>query len=304
MQYILNNKLIPEQAWKNSILEIKNDFNDNLIEDKDTAIKLVKESLIQAIEKRSKQKFGILLSGGLDSSLIALICKKLKLNFTCYSVGLEDSPDIIAANKIAKDLRLEHKIKIYRINEYEELLRKTIEILKTDDITKISVGTVVLAGLKFAKDNKEKIIFGGLGSEEIFCGYNRHFKAFKKSYKDVHEECWNGLETMYKKDLTRDYLISEYTKIKVETPFLDKDLIINAMKIHPKLKINDDAKKIILRLLAINLRLKEEFAMRKKTAAQYGSNFDKAIEKLAKRNGFKQKGDYLTSLLISSKNII
>ena len=101
--------------------------------------------------------------------------------------------------------------------------------------------------------------------------------------------------------LTRDYLISEYTKIKVETPFLDKDLIINAMKIHPKLKINDDTKKIILRLLAINLGLKEEFAMRKKIAAQYGSNFDKAIEKLSKRNGFKQKGDYLTFLLKRSK---
>ncbi len=301
MQYIINNRLITEEEWKSSIRTIRNDFNDDLIDNKEKAIEIIQEPLINAIRERTTKKFGVLLSGGLDSSLIALICKKLKLNFTCYSVGLEDSPDIIAANKIAKDLRLEHKIKIYRINEYEELLKKTIEILKTDDIAKVSVGTVVLAGLKFAKDNKEKIIFGGLGSEEIFCGYNRHFKAFKKSYKDVHEECWNGLETMYKKDLTRDYLISEYTKIKVETPFLDKDLIINAMKIHPKLKINDDTKKIILRLLAINLGLKEEFAMRRKIAAQYGSNFDKAIEKLSKRNGFKQKGDYLTFLLKRSK---
>ena len=73
------------------------------------------------------------------------------------------------------------------------------------------------------------------------------------------------------------------------------------MKIHPKLKIDNDTKKIILRLLAINLGLKKEFAMRKKVAAQYGSNFDKAIEKLAKRNDFKIKGDYLTYLLRHSK---
>ncbi|MBS3134131.1 asparagine synthase C-terminal domain-containing protein [Candidatus Woesearchaeota archaeon] len=297
MQFIKDSRLISEQEWKNSILWIRNKFDNNLVEDKRQAMKLIKECLIDAIRKRSTKKFGILLSGGLDSSLLALICKKLKYNFTCYSVGLDASADINAAERLAKNLGLDHKVRIYRINEYKELLEETIKILGTDDMAKISVGTVVLAGLKFAKENKEKTVFGGLGSEEIFCGYNRHFKAFKSSYKRVHEECWNGLIGMYKKDLTRDFDISDYTGVEIKTPFLDKELIINTMKIHPKLKINNETKKIILRKVALNLGLKEEFALRKKIAAQYGSNFDKAIEKLAKRNGFKQKGDYITSLL-------
>ena len=78
MQYIINNRLITEEEWKSSIRTIRNDFNDDLIDNKEKAIEIIKEPLINAIRERTTKKFGILLSGGLDSSLIALICKKLK----------------------------------------------------------------------------------------------------------------------------------------------------------------------------------------------------------------------------------
>ena len=120
MQFIKDSRLISEQEWKNSILWIRNKFDNNLVEDKRQAMKLIKECLIDAIRKRSTKKFGILLSGGLDSSLLALICKKLKYNFTCYSVGLDASADINAAERLAKNLGLDRKVRIYRINEYKE----------------------------------------------------------------------------------------------------------------------------------------------------------------------------------------
>ena len=69
------------------------------------------------------------------------------------------------------------------------------------------------------------------------------------------------------------------------------------MSVHPMFKIDKDNKKIILRDAAEFIGLKNEFAWRKKQAAQYGSNFVNGIEKLAKRKGFKFKKDYLQSLL-------
>ena len=128
-----------------------------------------------------------------------------------------------------------------------------------------------------------------MGSEEIFAGYERHKKS-----KDVNEECWNGLRKMYERDLIRDNLIAGKYKINFLTPFLDEELIKEAMSIPGNLKLNDKNNKLILR--EISSELLGKFALRKKKAAQYGSSFIKGIDKLARLNNFKYMKDYLTSL--------
>ncbi len=85
-------------------------------------------------------------------------------------------------------------------------------------------------------------------------------------------------------------------KISFLTPFLDEGLIIAAMGIPAKYKISGTEKKLILRETAAGMGLPMETAFRKKLAAQYGSGFDKAIEKLATKNGFRHKRDYLASI--------
>ena len=145
--------------------------------------------------------------------------------------------------------------------------------------------------LREAKKDKIKNVLGGLGSEEIFAGYERHLKA-----KDKHKECWDGLKNLYERDLSRDIAVSKALNINILCPFLDKELIKYAMQIDSSLKITDQEKKIILRETAVYLGLEKEFAFRKKLAAQYGSGFHKAIDKLARKNGFKLKQDYLNSL--------
>ncbi|HME87078.1 MAG TPA: asparagine synthase-related protein, partial [Candidatus Nanoarchaeia archaeon] len=80
-------------------------------------------------------------------------------------------------------------------------------------------------------------------------------------------------------------------------PLLDEDVIIEAMKFEGDKKINAEHKKIILREIAEELGLPKEFAWRKKQGAQYGSKFDRAIEKLAKMNGFFYKQEYIEHIL-------
>ena len=278
--------MIIEKEWKSYIKKLQ-DIKVKV--DK----KILKKELIKQIEKLiSNKKFGILFSGGVDSSFIALVCKQLKKDFTCYVVGLDNSEDIEYAKKVAKELKLKLKVINLSLNQAEKIIEKTIKLLNTDDVIKVGVGCVVYAAMQQAKKDNVGYLFSGLGSEEIFAGYQRHELA-----KDIQKECWNGLSLMYDRDLERDFTISNHFRIKLLTPFLEKDIITLAMNVPVKNKINKQNNKLILRKIAYEIGLNKEIAFRKKRAAQYGSRFDRAILRLARKNNFKFKKDYLSSFL-------
>ncbi len=290
-------KLIPEELWVKFVNGMQNSF-DNLETNNQRAKRELAEAVVNAVKKRIAPKFGILFSGGVDSSLIAFVCRQLKCNFTCYTVGIESSDDIAWAQKAAKEYEFNLKYKILSLGEFEITLKNVVRLLNDADIVKASVGSVLYSAGKLALADGNNIIFGGLGSEEIFAGYQRHEEALQKNnFEALHAECWNGLKNMWKRDLVRDFTIAKSLGLELRTPFLDKDLIKVAMNIHPMFKLDKDNKKIIIREAAELIGLKKEFAWRRKQAAQYGSNFVNGIGKLTKKNGFKLKKDYLQSLL-------
>jgi asparagine synthase (glutamine-hydrolysing) len=293
--WIQNNELIPKDNWVEVIDNLK---SQEVIRNKEEAKTILREKLIQAIKSRlPEEKFGVFFSGGVDSSFIAAIGKKEQANFTCYAVGFQDEEtkepeDIIEAQKVAQKLNLNLKYKIYNLEETEKIIKKTVQILKTvnkTDVVNIGVGAVILAATELGKEDNINYFLSGLGSEEIFAGYERHDQA-----EDIQEECWSGLKLMHSRDLIRDFTLAKELNIEIKTPFLDKNLIEYAMKLPADWKIIQEKKKVILREVAEEFL--EEFAWRKKKAAQYGSCFDKAISKLAKKNGFKLKKDWIDSL--------
>ena len=280
-----------EESWNKFIKSVETSF-DELETNSERIKRQLKQRFTEVIEEIND--FGILFSGGLDSSLLALLSKQLNKKFTCYVVGTENSEDIDYAKRVASSLNLKLKVKILTDKEIIENLRRVMEIIKDNDYTKVSVGLVIYSALKFARENNENILLTGLGSEEIFAGYQRHVK---KSFEEVHKECLRGLkEDIWRKDITRDKLIADHLKIKVICPFLDKEIISIAMKLHPMFKINKETKKIILRELAEESGLEKEFAFRSRRAGQYGSGFDKAIERLTRESNLKFKKDYINSI--------
>ena len=290
-------KLIPEELWTKLISGIENGF-DSLETNKERAKRDIAEAFLNSMNRRIVPKFGILFSGGVDSSLIAFVSKQLKCKFTCYTVGIEGSDDVAWAQMAAKEYGFDFKHKVLNLDELEMVLKDVVKILNDAEIVKASVGSVLYAAGKMALANGDNILFGGIGSEEIFAGYQRHEQALgSNNFEALHKECWNGLKGMRQRDLVRDFTIAKKLGLDLRAPFLDRDLIKAAMNVHPMYKIDKSNKKIILREAAEFLGLKKEFAWRKKQAAQYGSNFVNGIEKLAKRKGFKLKKDYLQSLL-------
>lgn len=295
----LTMKLIPEKDWIKKIIELEKQANkEKKGKDKEKNNKkritktVLKKEIIESIQKNLPSKrFGILFSGGVDSTLIALVCKQAKADFICYSVGLENSPDLIWAAEIAKKYNFKLKTKVLKFDKMQKVFQKTKKMLNHVDTLSIGVGSVLSQAIELGKKDKINEFFTGLGSEEIFAGYHFHDEA-----KDVHKECWKRLKSMWHRDLKRDYAIANKLKIKLITPFLDENLIKTAMSIPATRKIDQKNKKIILREIAEGLGLAKKYAWRPKKAAQYGSYFDKCIEKLAKQKGFLFKQDYIKSL--------
>jgi asparagine synthase (glutamine-hydrolysing) len=256
------------------------------------------------------EPFGILLSGGVDSSIIAKICKDENISFRCFCVGMKGSEDLKVAKKVAHLLELELVFKEFEIDEIEELLIKVIAILPSPIIhndnyieymVKVSVSTVLLAAISLGD---ERSFFSGIGAEELFAGYQRHVKSVSEggkwrgmNIKGLVDESWDGLKRLNNLVISRDKLIAESLTKEVISPYINDELIILAMSLSTDEKIDSITNKKILREIAVELGVPIEASARKKKGAQYGSNFDKAIKLLAKRNGFKLKKRYLDSLI-------
>lgn len=248
--------------------------------------KLLKKAIV------AKEKVGIAFSGGLDSSVLALLSPNCQL----YTIGLENSSDVAWSIQVAKEIKKPIKTKIITLPEAEHIIKEVVQILKSTDVTHVGIGCVVYAVLEMAKKDGIKTVYGGLGAEEIFGGYKRHIE-YGKDLENIHKKLWEGLYGMEKRDLARDLPIAKHFDIQLVAPFLNEELVTYAMQIDPKLKINNERRKIILQDTAFVLGLPKDVAYRPKMAAQYSSKFDRAMEKLAKKKGFALKKEYLKSLL-------
>lgn len=250
--------------------------------------------LDKAVEKRiPEKKFGLLFSGGIDSTYLAKYFKDKGHDFTCYTAVLNSGsgtipPDLEAAQKVAKDLGLKLKIKKIKIEEIPAYLKKIVPLIEDSNVVKVGVALTFYVACEMAKQDNCKVIFSGLGSEEIFAGYERH-----KNSANINQECLSGLRKMYERDLYRDDVITMDNNMELRLPFLDTGLVEYALKISGKFKIKGEITKYILREIALDKGIPKEYAFRKKTAAQYGSKFDYAIGKLAKQQKFPSKSAYL-----------
>lgn len=239
-------------------------------------------------------KFGVCFSGGVDSTLIAFVCKSLGHDVSCYTSyfsapGMKVSEDLVSAEKVSRVLGFDLKVSTLSFEGIEEVLKKIVPLIGPDPV-KVGVALPVFASCQFARKDGCLSMFSGLGSEELFAGYLRH-----KSSSDLNAECLSGLKNMYERDAYRDYLVSDLSNLSIKTPFLDSSLVGYSLRLPPSFKLSDGIEKFIIRKVALKLGIPYDIAFRKKRAAQYGSNSDKVLAKLAKKNGFKFKKDYLKS---------
>ena len=220
-----------------------------------TNISHIHNSLSSAVKRQlmSDVPYGVLLSGGLDSSVTSALAKvftsmenpkdggkSVKLSkLHSFSVGLEGSPDLIAAKKVAKHIGTVHHEVIFTIQEGLDAIKDVIYHLETYDITTIRASTPMYLMARSIKSLGIKMVLSGEGADELFGGYLYFHKA--PNAKEFHDETVRKLNKLHQYDCLRANKSLAAWGIEGRVPFLDKDFIDVAMRINPKDKmINDD----------------------------------------------------------------
>ena len=293
----LNPRFQLEFNIKNFSIKLKKVENPFKSKREKNLVKKIKESLIRNILLQTErlEGVGVLFSGGLDSTFLAKLLQENNRKFVCLISGTENSKDVFYAEKIAEEFGFNHKIKIFDKEEVKESLKDIIYYIETTDLMKVSVSIpFYFAG----KLNPYRVILSGIGSEELFGGYERH-------KKNIKEETLKGLKSIWERDLYRDNVISFATGNELRVPFLNKETIKYSLALRDNMKIrkpseeelnkirlfekdfDKECKKYVLRKIAekyIGI-----YAWRPKKAAQYGSKSEKIIEKLAKEKKLNKK---------------
>lgn len=221
------------------------------VKENETSIAEVREALEAAVHRQlmSDVPYGVLLSGGLDSSVTSAIAKKFAQKrvesddkadawwpqLHSFSVGLEGSPDLAAAQKVADHIgTVHHEIK-FTIQEGLDAIKDVIYNLETYDITTVRASTPMYLMARVIKSMGIKMVLSGEGADELFGGYLYFHKA--PSPKDFHEETVRKLKKLHMYDCLRANKSLAAWGIEGRVPFLDKEFIDVAMRINPKDKM-------------------------------------------------------------------
>jgi asparagine synthase (glutamine-hydrolysing) len=218
----------------------------------------------RCLNKKNSKTVGIAFSGGVDSTILARICRNLGQEVVLLTVGFNDSYDIRFSRKISSIMNMSHEIleiccdEFYAVSEY---IRK---IIHCTNISHIENCIAFYFVSKLALDHNISDIISANGCDEIFCGYN--------SFRLLYEF---GTETIVK--TINDRLKLEYELVN-EVKYTCNNLGVDVWQ--PFLSTTDFLRKHILRKIALSLEVPAEVVISRKKAFQYGSSIHKNYKKL------------------------
>ena len=223
----------------------------DVVKDNPTSIEDLQQSLEDAVHRQlmSDVPYGVLLSGGLDSSITSALAKKFAKKriesddtneawwpqLHSFSVGLVGSPDLAAAQKVAKHIGTVHHEVTFTVQEGLDAIRDVIYHLETYDITTVRASTPMYLLARVIKSMGIKMVLSGEGADEVFGGYLYFHKA--PDAKEFHDETVRKLDKLYQYDCLRANKSLAAWGIEGRVPFLDKEFIDVAMRINPQDKM-------------------------------------------------------------------
>lgn len=226
------------------------------VKDNGADIAELREALCQAVQRQlmSDVPYGVLLSGGLDSSIVSAVAKRYAARrvetdntreawwpqLHSFAVGLKGAPDLEAARKVADYIGTVHHEINFTIQEGLDALRDVIYYIETYDVTTVRASTPMYLLARVIKSMGIKMVLSGEGADEIFGGYLYFHKA--PNARAFHEECVRKISKLYLYDCLRANKSLSAWGVEGRVPFLDKEFMDVAMRLNPEAKMAKDGK--------------------------------------------------------------
>ena len=221
------------------------------VKDNPASVDAIRDGLTAAVKRQlmSDVPYGVLLSGGLDSSVISAIAEKFSEHriednsqtraywprLHSFAVGLKGAPDLAKAKMVADHIGTVHHEINYTIQEGLDAIRDVIYFIETYDVTTVRASTPMYLLARVIKSMGIKMVLSGEGADEIFGGYLYFHKA--PSAKDFHEETVRKLSKLYLYDCLRANKSLSAWGVEGRVPFLDKEFLDIAMRTNPEAKM-------------------------------------------------------------------
>ena len=221
------------------------------VKDNDASVEAIRDGLTAAVKRQlmSDVPYGVLLSGGLDSSVISALAEKFSEHrieddsktraywprLHSFAVGLKGAPDLAKAKLVADHIGTVHHEINYTIQEGLDAIRDVIYFIETYDVTTVRASTPMYLLARVIKSMGIKMVLSGEGADEIFGGYLYFHKA--PTAKDFHEETVRKLSKLYMYDCLRANKSLSAWGVEGRVPFLDKEFLDVAMRTNPEAKM-------------------------------------------------------------------
>lgn len=254
-------------------------------------VQILRERLESAVRTHLQcdVPFGALLSGGVDSSLIASIATKImrekdpNYRLRTFSVGMKGSPDFKYARIVADYINSDHTEVSFTVDDCLDGVRDLIYHLESYDIATVRCSLPMFYLSRYVKSTGIKMILSGEGADEIFGGYLYFYKA--PNYEDFHKEMVTRVEQLHVSDILRANKVTMSKGLELRVPFLDTSFVDYVMNIRPEDKmpgpqncysgtLADRMEKFILRKAFENNYLPDEVLWRQKEQFSDGVGYD------------------------------
>ena len=226
-------------------------FDYDAVKNNEASVEAIREALKDSVKRQlmSDVPYGVLLSGGLDSSIISAIAEKFSEHriednsqtraywprLHSFAVGLKGAPDLSKARLVADHIGTVHHEINYTIQEGLDAIRDVIYFIETYDVTTIRASTPMYLLARVIKSMGIKMVLSGEGADEVFGGYLYFHKA--PSAKAFHEETVRKLSKLHFYDCLRANKSLSAWGVEGRVPFLDKEFLDVAMRTNPEAKM-------------------------------------------------------------------
>jgi asparagine synthase (glutamine-hydrolysing) len=226
-------------------------FSYDAVKDNPASVQAIRDALSASVKRQlmSDVPYGVLLSGGLDSSIISAVAVKYASNriednsltqawwprLHSFAVGLKGAPDLVKAREVAAHIGTVHHEVNYTIQEGLDAIRDVIYYIETYDVTTVRASTPMNLLARVIKSMGIKMVLSGEGSDEIFGGYLYFHKA--PNAQEFHEETIRKIGKLYLYDCLRANKSLAAWGVEGRVPFLDKEFMDVAMRTNPEAKM-------------------------------------------------------------------